>query len=149
MKKIIMIRNWFKVLRLGTNGSLKASTFRQIQRDIQIVSKQLETTVGYKMYGDQFDTQRNRVSMMIEMVDQSEQLLDALLRNGTMHNTFGLRWRIEHLKKFLVKYSKLLNNYNNSFLEKVHEAVHVSFYKEMIVDENLIIKGDGNIEIIK
>lgn len=149
MKKITEIKNWFKILRLGKSGVLKATTFRQVAKDIRIVTKQLETTVGFQLYGKQYDTQRMRVEIMIQMMDQAEEILLALVKNNSEHNCFRLRWRIEHLKSFLLKYSKLLNTYNNKFLEKVHGAIELSVANGLIVHENLIIKGDGEIEIIK
>lgn len=140
--KITKITNWFKILRLGSKGELKASTFRQVQRDIHIVAKQLEITVGYKMYGNQFDTQRSRVTMMLEMVEQSDEILYALTKSGSVHNCFGLRWRLERLKEFLLKYKVFLNTYNNAFLEAAHPMLKVNLAKGLVVGDNLIIEGE-------
>ena len=149
MRKIKVITNWFKVLRFGSNGSLKASTYRQIRKDLEIVTHQLETTVGYHLVGNQFNTQRMRTELMIQMVDQAEEILQSLTKAGSVHNCFSLRFRIEKLRDFLKNYNILLNKYNNKFLEKVHGALEINFSNGLLIGTNLISKGEEEVEIIK
>lgn len=146
---VVKISNWFKLLRLGKKGELKSSTFRQLERDVYVISSQLQLSVGQPLFGKQFDAQRLRAGLMIDVLTQADEMLMDLNKEQSKHNCFALRLKIESLKAFLVKYSALLETYNNKFLEKIHEAIEVNIANGRVFDDNLIYTEGGEIEIIK
>lgn len=147
MVKITTIGNWFMLGRVNNQANVKASTYRKLNRDLEGMVLQLEKSVGHQMMKDQLGAQRRRIDVMLETCGYAEELLLALARADSDHNTFRLRWRFENLKKFLEKYSLLLNKYNVSFLEKIHYAVAFTSCKGLIVDDNLYFNDEGEIEI--
>ena len=148
-KKIKQIKNWFIIPKLGKNGSFKASTYRKLRRDALNVAMRLETIINSDLKKWHFDAQRQRVKLMLESIETIDQAMNQLAKEGSEHNCFYVRTRTEQLKNFLSKYSKLLDTYNNKFLEKIHGAIEFSHCRGLVVKDNLIIKEGGEIEIIK
>ena len=143
------IKNFFGIGRVKENGNLKGSSYRLIRRDIMSSVTIIEKSINANMDRRHFAAQRKRVEILLEVCNRSENLMHQLLKAETEHNTFRVRYRIEKLKDFLVKYQMLLNSYNDKFLEKIHGAIEFSSFDGLVTHENLIIKGDGSIEIIK
>ena len=148
-RRITKITNWFQMGRVGTDGKVQSTTFRKIKRDIDITMSQLEATVGQPLNEHQFEAQRKRVELMIQLMDYSEDILVQLRKANSVHNCFGVRWRVEKIKAFLEKYIVILNNYNEKFLCKIHGAIEMKVSNGLIVDDNLIWKGENEVEIIK
>lgn len=146
--KINIVTNWFKLGRTK-KGKVVPTTFRKVKRDIFLTIAQLERTVGSEMSPKQFDAQRHRVELMLELTNHSEEILLELVKAGSSHNCFNVRWRVEKLKEFLTKYSILLNTYNSKFLTKIHSAIHLDISNGLIVGDNLIYKGENEVEIIR
>lgn len=147
-KKIKFIKNWFIIPKLGKNGALKASTYRELRRDALNVATRLETIVNGDLKKWHFEAQRKRVKLMLESIEIIDSTMHRLAKEGSRHNCFYVRTRTEQLKNFLYKYSKLLDTYNNKFLEKIHGAVEFNQHRGLIIKDNLIIKEGGEIEII-
>ena len=146
---ITSVKNFFGIGRVKDNGDLKGSSYRLIRRDIMSSVTIIEKSINTNMDRRHFAAQRKRVEILLEVCDRSENLMQQLLWADTEHNTFRVRYRIEKLKDFLVKYQMLLNSYNDKFLEKIHHAIEFSSCDGLVTHENLIIKEDGKIEIIK
>lgn len=146
---ITSVKNFFGIGRVKNNGDLKGSSYRLIQRDIMSSVTIIEKSINSNMDRRHFAAQRKRVEILIEVCERSENLMQQLLKAESEHNTFRVRFRIEKLKDFLVKYQMLLNSYNDKFLEKIHNAIEFSSINGLITHENLIIKEDGEVEIIK
>lgn len=147
MVRITSIANWFKLGRVNLKAEVKASTYRRLNKDLEGIVLQLDKTVGHYLMRDQLNAQRKRIGVMLETCDHAEDLLLALSKAESEHNIFRLRWRFQNLKKFLLKYDVLLNNYNVAFLEKIHYAVNFTSCKGLIVDDNLYYNDEGEIEI--
>lgn len=146
---ITSVKNFFGIGRVKNNGDLKGSSYRLISRDIMNSVAIIEKSINSNMDRRHFAAQRKRVEILLEVCNRSEILMQQLLKAETEHNTFRIRFRIEKLKGFLVKYQMLLNSYNDKFLEKIHHAIEFTSNNGLITHENLIIKEDGEIEIIK
>jgi len=146
---ITSVKNFFGIGRVKNNGDLKGSSYRLISRDIMNSVAIIEKSINSNMDRRHFAAQRKRVEILLEVCNRSEILMQQLLKAETEHNTFRVRFRIEKLKSFLVKYQMLLNSYNDKFLEKIHHAIEFTSNNGLITHENLIIKEDGEIEIIK
>lgn len=146
---ITSVKNFFGIGRVKNNGDLKGSSYRLISRDIMNSVAIIEKSINGNMDRRHFAAQRKRVEILLEVCNRSEILMQQLLKAETEHNTFRVRFRIEKLKCFLVKYQMLLNSYNDKFLEKIHHAIEFTSNNGLITHENLIIKEDGEIEIIK
>ena len=146
---ITSVKNFFGIGRVKNNGDLKGSSYRLISRDIMNSVAIIEKSINSNMDRRHFAAQRKRVEILLEVCNRSEILMQQLLKAETEHNTFRVRFRIEKLKGFLVKYQILLNSYNDKFLEKIHHAIEFTSNNGLITHENLIIKEDGEIEIIK
>ncbi len=146
---ITSVKNFFGIGRVKNNGDLKCSSYRLISRDIMNSVAIIEKSINSNMDRRHFAAQRKRVEILLEVCNRSEILMQQLLKAETEHNTFRIRFRIEKLKGFLVKYQMLLNSYNDKFLEKIHHAIEFTSNNGLITHENLIIKEDGEIEIIK
>ena len=146
---ITSVKNFFGIGRVKNNGDLKGSSYRLISRDIMNSVAIIEKSINSNMDRRHFAAQRKRVEILLEVCNRSEILMQQLLKAETEHNTFRVRFRIEKLKGFLVKYQILLNSYNDKFLEKIHHAIEFTSNNGLITHENLIIKEDGKIEIIK
>lgn len=146
---ITSVKNFFGIGRVKNNGDLKGSSYRLISRDIMNSVAIIEKSINSNMDRRHFAAQRKRVEILLEVCNRSENLMQQLLKAETEHNTFRVRFRIEKLKGFLVKYQILLNSYNDKFLEKIHHAIEFTSNNGLITHENLIIKEDGEIEIIK
>lgn len=146
---ITSVKNFFGIGRVKNNGDLKGSSYRLISRDIMNSVAIIEKSINSNMDRRHFAAQRKRVEILLEVCNRSEILMQQLLKAETEHNTFRVRFRIEKLKGFLVKYQMLLNSYNDKFLEKIHHAIEFTSNNGLITHENLIIKEDGEIEIIK
>ena len=151
MEKIKKIKNWFLINRVSNDAKVQSSTFRKINRDVLMSIYQLKqiidgTTIIKK---NQFVAHKHRIELMLGMTQHADELLIQLAKAGSVHNTFRVRWRVEKLQEFLVKYLELLSNYNPNFLEKVHYAVELKVSNGIIVEDNLYYTMEGNIEIRK
>ena len=149
MQKIIEIKNWFISFRVKSDGSFKGSSYRQLRKDMLNIADRLETTINSDLKKWHFDAQRRRVKLMLESIETIDHSMHGLLFAGSEHNCFHVRRRTEQLKEFLVKYSTLLDTYNNKFLEKIHGAIEFHQYQGLVLSDNLIIKEGGEIEIIR
>ena len=136
---ITSVKNFFGIGRVKNNGDLKGSSYRLISRDIMNSVAIIEKSINSNMDRRHFAAQRKRVEILLEVCNRSEILMQQLLKAETEHNTFRVRFRIEKLKGFLVKYQMLLNSYNDKFLEKIHHAIEFTSNNGLITHENLII----------
>ena len=143
------VKNFFGIGRVNESGDLKGSSYRLIRRDILSSVSMMEKSINGNMDRRHFAAQRKRVEIHIEVCNRSESLMHQLLKADSEHNTFRVRFRIEKLKAFLIKYQILLNSYNDKFLEKIHHAIEFDSSNGLVTHENLIIKEDGKIEIIR
>lgn len=146
--KIFEVKNWFLPARLSTGGSFKGSTYRKLRRDMLNIASQLEVTLNDDLKEHHFNAQRRRAKLMLESIEQIDTAMQQLLFAGSEHNCFHVRTRTEQLKSFLTKYSILLDKYNNGFLEKIHKAIVFKQYNGLVLEDNLIIKEGGEIDII-
>ena len=149
MQRIFEIKNWFISFRVKNDGSFKGSSYRILKRDMLNIAQRLETTINADLKKWHFDAQRRRVKLMLESIETIDNSMHDLLFAGSEHNLFYVRQRTEQLKEFLIKYSNLLDTYNNKFLEKIHGAIEFQQYNGLVLKDNLIIKEGGEIEIIK
>ena len=149
MIKITEIKFWFMQSKVNKNGEFKGSSYRLLKRDMLNIANRLEYIFQQDLKKWHFDAQRRRVKLMLLALENIDKAMNDLLFAGSEHNCFYVRQRSEKLKEFLLKYSILLDTYNNKFLERIHGAIEFSQYNGMVIKDNLIIKEGDQIEIIK
>lgn len=135
--------------RLNKKGEFKGSSYRSFKKDMLNIADRLEYIFQQDLKKWHFDAQRRRVKLMLKALENIDKAMNDLLFAGSEHNCFHVRQRSEQLKGFLLKYSLLLDTYNNKELERIHSEIEFSQLKGLVIKDNLIMKEGNEIEIIK